>query len=97
MFRQITYTHVESDAGFSLKSGSRDFWIYSEGKREIYVTREALHAARDDASEAIYLSALPDCWAPPNNIYAISQAKREEIAANVQAALQFLGVKFRIE
>jgi len=97
MLRQVTPTHVESDTGFSLKSGPKDYWIYSEDKREIYVDTETVHLGRDGWGDAIYLSCLPDCWQPPNNIYAISDSKRQEIAANIQDGLRFLGVKFRVE
>jgi hypothetical protein len=74
MFHQVTQTHVESDTGFSLKSGPKDYRIYSEGKREIYVTAEAVQLGRDGWGEAVYLSALPDCRPPPNNIYAITRS-----------------------
>ena len=73
------------------------YWIYTEGKRKIHVNSEAVHLGRDGWGLCVYLSTLPDSWLPPDNVYAIPASKREEIAANIQAALQFLDVKFRVE
>ena len=46
--------------------------------------------------EHVYLSDLPDCWLPPDNIYANSDWKREEIATNIQEGLRLLGVVFEV-
>ena len=46
--------------------------------------------------EYVYLSGLPDCWLPPDNIYANSDWQREEIATNLQEGLRFLGVVFEV-
>jgi hypothetical protein len=95
MLRKLSPSAVQSDAGFSLCSGPKDYWIYSEGDRTIYVTREAAQFEREGWGEYIYLSSLPDSWLPPHNAYAISDRKREEIAANIRKGLRFLGVIFK--
>ncbi len=93
MFHKIGSTEVQSDAGFSLRSGPKDYWIYAEGDRRIYVTCEPAHFEREGWG---YLNSLPDCWLPPANIHAISDAKREQIAINIQEGLRFLGVVFKV-
>ncbi len=96
MFTKLNEAEVSSDAGFSLRAGCKDYWIYSEGNRQIYITREAAHFGRAGYGEYVYLSCLPDCWLPPANIYAISEAKSKQIRLNVREALQFLGVAFKV-
>lgn len=96
MFTKLNSAEVVSDAGFSLRAGPKDYWIYSEGNRQIYITSEAAHFGREGYGEYVYLSCLPDCWLPPANIYAISEAKRKQIALNTQEALRFLGVVFKV-
>ncbi len=96
MLQKISQTEVRSDAGFSLRSGPKDYWVYSEGARRLYVTSEAAHFGREGWGEYVCLSGLPDHWLPPANIYAISDAKREQIAINIQEGLRFLGVVFKV-
>ncbi len=96
MLHKISPTEVESDAGFSLRPGPKDCWIYSEGDRHIYVTSEPAHFGREGWGEYLYLRSLPDCWLPPANIYVISEVQREQIAINIQEGLRFLGVVFKV-
>jgi len=95
MVIKVNNFQAVSDAGFALISGGRDFWIYSEGKREIYVSAEGGHVG-DKYIEDIHLGNLPDAWRPPNNIYAITVAKKREIAGNICQCLQALGIEYRI-
>jgi hypothetical protein len=97
MFQKISPTEAQSDAGFALRAGTKDYWIYSEGDRRIYVTRDAAHFGREGWGEYVHLSGLPDCWLPPHNIYAIPDRNRQQIARNISEALRFLGVVFKVE
>ena len=92
-FQRINPAHVVSDSGFSLQAGPMHLcWVYAEGQRKIHVNSEAVHLGRDGWGLRVYLSTLPEAWLPPDNVYAISARKREEIAENIKAALQFLDV-----
>jgi hypothetical protein len=95
MIYKVNEFHAASDEGFDLFAEGRDVWIYSEDKRQIYVTREAAKF-NGTWGEYVYLNDIPQQWMPPFNWKAIPETKRQEIANNIRRCLEVLGVMFKI-
>lgn len=79
---------VQSDQGFV-------FWMrnpfelhYCEGEREIAIPAEILTAG----TELLVSISVIKSWLPPFDRETIGRTKKDQIAANVSAALDFLGV-----
>jgi hypothetical protein len=87
-FTKIGTNRVQSDQGFV-------FWMrnpfdlhYFEGEREIAVPGEMLTG---DTELLVSMSVIKS-WMPPFDRETIGQIKKEQITANISAALDFLGV-----
>ena len=87
-FTKVGANRVQSDQGFV-------FWMrnpfdlhYFEGEREIAVPGEMLTGE----TELLVSISVIKSWMPPFDHETIGQTKKEEIAANISAALDFLGV-----
>jgi hypothetical protein len=87
-FTKVEANRVQSDQGFV-------FWMrnpfdlhYFEGEREIAVPGEMLTG---DTELLVSISVIKS-WMPPFDRETIGQAKKEQITANISAALDFLGV-----
>lgn len=87
-FTKIGPNCVQSDRGFV-------FWMrnpfdlhYCEAEREIAVPGEMLTG---DKELLVSLSAIKS-WMPPFDGDIIGQTKKDQIAANISAALDFLGI-----
>jgi len=85
---KIGANRVQSDQGFV-------FWMrnpfdlhYFEGEREIAIPGEILTG---DTELLVSLSVIRS-WMPPFDRETIPQKKKEQITANISAALDFLGV-----
>ena len=61
---------------------------YNEGKRKITISGEMLSGA----SELLVSISAVKSWNPPYNGEIIGQSKREQISANISAALECLGI-----
>jgi hypothetical protein len=61
---------------------------YSEGEREIAVPGEILTG---DTELLVSISVIKS-WMPPFDRESIGQTKKEQITANISAALDFLGI-----
>ena len=94
MIKKVNDFHAISDEGFELFSQGRDVWIYSEGDKKIWITRE-FAMFREGGGEYVYLSCLPNHWQSPHETTSISESKRKQIADNIQQCLVVLGARFR--
>ena len=87
-FTTVGANRVQSDQGFV-------FWMrnpfdlrYFEGEREIAVPGEMLMG---DTELLVSISVIKS-WMPPFDRETIGQTKKEQITANISAALDFLGI-----
>lgn len=87
-FTKIGANRVQSDQGFV-------FWMrnpfdlhYFEGEREIAIPGEMLTG---DTELLVSISVIKS-WMPPFDRETIEHTKKEQITANISAALDFLGV-----
>ena len=87
-FTKVGANRVQSDQGFV-------FWMrnpfdlhYFEGEREIVVPGEMLTG---DTELLVSISVIKS-WMPPFDRETIGQTKKEQITANISAALDFLAV-----
>jgi hypothetical protein len=87
-FTKIGANRVQSDQGFV-------FWMrnlfdlhYFEGERETAVPGEMLTS---DTELLVSISVIKS-WMPPFDRETIGQTKKEQITADISAALNFLGV-----
>lgn len=87
-FMKIGPNHVQSDQGFT-------FWMknpfdlrYFEGEREIAVSGEMLTGE----NELLVSTSVIKSWMPPFDQEIIEKEKKDQIAGNISAALEFLGV-----
>ena len=92
-FRKIGANRVQSNEGFV-------FWMrnpfdlhYFEGEREIAVPGEMLAG---ETELLVSVSAIRS-WMPPFDQETIGQTKKQQIAANISAALDFLGVTHELD
>jgi hypothetical protein len=92
-FTKIGPNKVQADQGFV-------FWIrnpfnlhYSEAEREIVIPGEMLTGEKE---LLVSISAIKS-WGHPFDREIIDQAKKKQIAVNVAAALDFLGVKYEFD
>ena len=92
-FRKIGPNRVQSDQGFV-------FWMrnpfelhYFEDQREIAVPGEILTG---DTELLVSVSAIKS-WMPPFDREPIGRTKKDEIVANISAALDFLGVSHEFD
>lgn len=92
-FSKISSNRVQSDQGFS-------FWMrnpfnlhYFENARELIIPGEMLTGQKE---LLVSVSAIR-AWKPPFDREAIDKPKKEQITANVAAALEFLGIKYEFD
>jgi hypothetical protein len=87
-FTKIGTNRVQSDQGFVLWMRNPFDLHYFEGEREIAVPGEMLTG---DTELLVSISVVKS-WMPPFDRETIAQTKKEQITANISAALDFLGV-----
>lgn len=87
-FTKIGTNRVQSDQGYVLWMRNPFDLHYFEGEREIAVPGEMLTG---DTELLVSISAIKS-WMPPFDRETIAQTKKEQITANISAALEFLGV-----
>lgn len=87
-FAKIGANRIQSDQGFV-------FWMrnpfdlhYFEGERELAVPGEMMTGD----TELLVSTSTIKSWMPPFDRETIGQRKKEQITANISAALDFLGV-----
>lgn len=92
-FSKISSNRVQSDQGFS-------FWMqnpfnlhYFEDARELVIPGEMMTGEKE---LLVSVSAIKT-WKPPFDREAIDRPKKEQIVANVAAALDFLGIKHEFD
>jgi hypothetical protein len=84
---------VESDQGFSLWLRNPFNLHYFENGRELVIPGEMLTGDKD---LLVSVSAIRG-WKPPFDQETIDKPRREQIVANVAAALAFLGIRYEFD
>lgn len=88
-FSKISANHVQSDQGFSLWIQNPFNLHYFEDERELVIPGEMLTGEK----ELLVSVSTIRSWKPPFDQEVINNKKQEEVAANVAAALDYLGLK----
>lgn len=92
MFKYRWPKKIISDQGFEVKYGYRNFIIYKEYKKSMYVDTEHV---KGYINLLIYKNSIKE-WKPPFDIEPISDLRKNEILENIKAALEFRKMKFEV-
>ena len=92
-FTKVGPNKVLSDQGFVLWMRNPFNLHYFEGEREIVLPGEMLTGEK----QLLVSVSTIKSWKPPFEKEAVSQPKKDQIVANIAAALNFLGVKHEFD
>lgn len=92
-FSRTGTNRVQSDRGFSLWIQNPFNLHYFEGGRELIIPGEILTGEKELLAS---VSAIRS-WKPPFDHERIDNQEQKLIAANVAAALDFLGIKYEFD
>ena len=92
MFKKVNESEVISDQGFKVKCG-RNRLSYIEGKRALSVDVEHLV---NPYKLMVYTETIMK-WHPPFANEKITLEKKNQIIANIEEALLFLGVTYELQ